>query len=52
MAEQKMEFRKLTDEEVASRRKRNIAIAVTLFVISMLFMITTMIRISTNMGTS
>ena len=52
MAEQEMEFRKLTDEEVASRRKRNIAIGLALFALSMLFMVTTMIRIGANMGAS
>ena len=51
-AEKVMEFRKLTKEEVASRRKRNIAIAVSLFVVSMLFMVTTMFRVAANMGNS
>ncbi len=50
MAAEKMEFRTLTPEEVASRRKRNIAIAISLAVVSMLFLVTTMIRIGANMG--
>jgi len=44
-------YRKLTPEEVAGRRKRNIAIAVSLFILSALFMVTTMVRIGANMGT-
>lgn len=46
-----MEYKKLTDEEVAGRKKRNKAIAISLFVVSMLFMITTMVRVGANMGT-
>ncbi len=45
-----MEFRKLTTEEVASRRKRNIAVALSLAGLSLLFFITTMIRVSENLG--
>ncbi len=45
-----MEFHKMTQQEITSRRKRNIAIAVSLFVLSMLFMVTTMVRVGTNMG--
>ena len=45
-----MEYRKMTDQEVASRRKRNVAIGVSLFVVSMLFMVTTMVRVGVNMG--
>lgn len=44
-----MEFRKLTPQEEASRRKRNIAIALSLGALSLLFMITTMIRVYENM---
>ena len=50
MDREEMEFRPLTQQEAAGRRKRNIAIAVSLAVISMLFMVTTMIRIGENMG--
>lgn len=50
MKPEKMEFRTLTPEEVAGRRKRNIAIAVSLAIVSMLFLVTTMIRIGANMG--
>lgn len=50
MDSEKMEFRALTPQEAESRRKRNIAIAVSLAVVSMLFLITTMIRIGANMG--
>ncbi len=50
MDTEKMEFRTLTPEEVKSRRKRNIAIAVSLAVVSMLFLVTTMIRIGANLG--
>jgi len=45
-----MEYHKLTEQEAASRRKRNVAIGVSLFVLSMLFMITTMVRVGANMG--
>ena len=45
-----MEFRKLTDEEVARRRKRNIAVALSLGALSLLFFVTTMIRVSENLG--
>ena len=45
-----MEYRKMTDQEAASRRKRNVAIGVSLFVVSMLFMVTTMVRVGVNMG--
>jgi len=47
-----MEYRKMTEQEVASRRKKNVAIGISLFVFSMLFMITTMVRVSVNMGSS
>jgi len=50
MEAEKMEFRTLTPKEAAGRRKRNIAIAVSLFVITTLFFITTMIRLGANMG--
>ncbi len=50
MDPKKMEFRPLSPEEVAGRRKRNIAIAISLFVLSALFFVTTMIRIGANMG--
>jgi len=42
----------MTEQEVASRRKRNVAIGISLFAFSMLFMITTMVRVSINMGSS
>jgi len=45
-----MEYRKLTDEEVARRKKRNIAMALSLGALSLLFLVTTMIRISQNLG--
>ena len=45
-----MEFRKLTQEEIARRRKRNIAMALSLGALSLLFFVTTMIRISENLG--
>jgi hypothetical protein len=45
-----MEFRKMTEQEVASRRKRNVAIGISLAVLSLLFMITTMIRVYENMN--
>lgn len=45
-----METYKMTDKEIAQRRKRNIAIGVSLAVLSMLFMITTMVRVGQNMG--
>lgn len=44
------EYRKLTDKEVENRRKKNIAIAVTLAVLSALFLITTMIRVGSNLS--
>ncbi len=50
MGSEKMEFRTLTPEEAAGRRKRNIAIAITLFILTALFFITTMIRLGANMG--
>lgn len=50
MAPEKMKFRTLTPEEVAGRRKRNIAIGISLAVVSALFLVTTMIRIGANMG--
>ncbi len=39
-----MQFHKMTDKEVSSRRKRNIVIAVSLLLLSLLFLITTMVR--------
>ena len=50
MDPEKMEFRALTPEEAKSRRKRNIAIAVSLALLSLLFLVTTMIKIGSNMG--
>jgi len=52
MDPEKMEFRTLTPQEEAGRRRRNIVIAVSLFVISFLFLVTTMIRIGANLGVS
>lgn len=45
-----MEYRKLTEKEADNRRRKNIAIAVTLAVLSVLFMITTMVRVGANLG--
>jgi len=45
-----MEYRKMTDQEAARRRKRNVAIGLALFVLSILFMVTTMVRVGVNMG--